>query len=171
MRAVPPLLAALLAVVISCDSTTDTARQAEPSPLPTLALTIAATPSPTPALTASLSPTATEPVVYETPSGLACYSELSADIQYEHGLGVPLEDIAGFATFEEAVSEWWENRPDRYRDPDAPLTRSPVEDNKAVFRDERGNAQLLLHGERYSNGVWTVGRAEFCHEPPTHTAR
>lgn len=105
------------------------------------------------------------------PSGLGCYTDLAADIQYEHGFGVPLEDIVGFATLEEAVSDWWENRPDRYRDPEAPLTRSSVEDNKAAFRDERGNAQLMLYGERFSNGVWTVGRAEFCHVPPTYIER
>lgn len=165
------LLAALLAVAFGCGNGADTARQPDPTHSPTPAHTVPATPTSSLVPTASVSPTATKTVAYETPSGLACYSELSADIQYEHGLGVPLEDIVGFATFEEAVSVWWENRPDRYRNPEAPLTRSPVEDDKAVFRDQQGNAQLLLYGERFSNGVWTVGRAEFCHVPPTYIAR
>ncbi|WP_419923946.1 hypothetical protein [Candidatus Poriferisocius sp.] len=154
------LLAALLAIAVGCGNATETAHQAEPIPSPTPAHTIPATPPPAP--TASSSPTATETAVYETASGLECYTKLSADVQYEHGMAVAEEDVEGFSTLGEAVSDWWENRPDRYRDPDDPLTRSPEEANTVAFRDERGNAQLLLHGEQFSKGVWAVGRAEFC---------
>ena len=45
------------------------------------------------------------------------------------------------------------------------------EDNEAAFRDQRGNTQLLLHGNFFGNGLWTIGRAEFCSAPPTHIAR
>lgn len=96
---------------------------------------------------------------------------MASAIQYEHGLGVALEDVVGFSTLDEAVSDWWVNRPDRFRNPEEPLTRSPAEDNKVAFRDEHGNAQLLLLGEKFDNGVWTVGYAENCYVPPTFMPR
>ena len=102
---------------------------------------------------------------------MECYTDMASAIRYEHGLGVALEDVVGFSTLEEAVSDWWEHRPDRFRDPEEPLTRSPIEDNKVAFRDERGNAQLLLLGEEFGNGLWAVGYAENCYVPPTFMPR
>ena len=53
---------------------------------------------------------------------------------------------------------------------DEPLVRSLTEGNEAAFRDGRGNAQLVLIGEGFSNGVWAVAIAAECLASLTKTA-
>ena len=158
------MLAVLVVVAASCGSATEIARQPDPTPPPT----ISATPIPT----ASPSPTATQTVVHETSSGLACYTDRVAHNLYEYGHGFASEDeIEGFPTLEEAVSDWWDDRPDIFMNQESPLTQSPMDRSMVAFRDEHGNTQLLLYGEQASNGVWNIASAEFCWTPSNYIPR
>lgn len=160
-----PILAVLLAIAVGCASGADTAQRPDPTSSPTPALTNLATPTLTP--TATPSSTATGTAIYVTASGLECYTELTADIQYEPGM-VDEGEFEGFSTFEEAVTDWWENGPGKYSSPNEPLTQSFMEGNKAGFRDKHGNTQLHLYGEQIINSFWAISRAEFCHNPSTY---
>ena len=159
------LLAGLLVIVAAgCGSTTKTDHQTDPTPPPTISATSIPTASP--------SPTATHTVILETSSGLACYTDKVAHNLYEYGHGFASEDeIEGFPTLEEVVSDWWDDRPDVFRSQENLLTQSPMDGSIVAFRDEHGNAQLLLHGEQASNGVWNIASAEFCWTPPNYIPR
>lgn len=164
------LLAVLLVVAAGCGSTTETAHQSDviASPTPVHANPV----SPTLDLTESPSPIATKEVIYETQSGLACYTDTVAHHLTGHGPNVPEADgVEGFSTLEEAVSGWWERRPDRFRNPEEPLFRSPIDGSVVAFRDRNGNAQLLLYGEQVVNGVWIIASAENCFIPPSYIPR
>ena len=111
-------------------------------------------------------------MIFETSSGLGCYTDRVTHNLYEYGHGVASEnEIEGFPTLEEAVSDWWDDRPDMFRNEDESLTGYPEEGSKVAFRDEDGNAQLLLYGEQANNGAWNIASAEFCWIPPTYIPR
>ena len=109
-------------------------------------------------------------MIYETSSGLACYTDKVAHNLYGHGFASE-DEIEGFPTLEEAVSDWWDDRPDVFRNEERPLTQSPIDGSMVDFRDEHGNAQLILYGEQASNGVWNIASAEFCSTPPSYIPR
>ena len=160
------LLAGLLVITATgCGSADNAAQQPVPISSPTPALTNLATPTLSP--TATPSSTATGTAIYVTASGLECYTTLSADIEYEPGM-VDEGEFEGFSTFEEAVTDWWENGPGKYSSPNEPLTQSFMEGNKAGFRDKHGNTQLHLYGEQIINGLWAISRAELCDNPSTY---
>ena len=160
-----PLLSVLLAIAVGCSSGADTAQRPDHTSSPTPALTNLATPTLAP--TAPPTPPATETAVYVTASGLECYTEMSADVEYEPGM-VDEGEFEGFSTFEEAVTDWWENGPGKYKSPNEPLTLSSIEGNKAGFRDKHGNTQLNLYGEQIINDLWAISRAEVCDNPSTY---
>ena len=136
------------------------------STTPTLTSTADPTSAPTPTYpTPAPTPTSGEPLVHETSSGLACDTDLYADTIYEPNFVAGEGEPEGFVTFEEAVSGWWENRPDRYRDGKDPLFRDAIDNTKVAFRNREGHARLQLYGQQASNGLWNIGRAEFCHAP------
>ncbi len=162
------MLAVLVVIAVSCGSGADTAQLPDPTSTPTPPLTSLVTPTLAP--TATPSSTATGTAVYVTASGLECYTEMTADVEYEPGM-VDEGEFEGFPTFEEAVADWWENGPGKYNSPNEPLTQSSMEANKAGFRDKRGNIQLHLYGEQFINGLWAISRVEFCHNPSTYIPR
>ena len=158
------MLAVLVVVAASCSSATETTHQPDPTPPPTISAASIPTASP--------SPTATHTVIFETSSGLACYTDKVAHNLYEYGHGFASGDeIGGFPTLEEAVSDWWNDRPDVFRSQKNPLSQSPMDRSMVAFRDEHGNAQLLLYGEQASNGVWNIASAEFCWNPSNYIPR
>lgn len=159
------LLAGLLIIAAAgCGSAAKTAHQPDLTPPRTIAATPTSATSP--------SPTTTQTVILETSSGLACYTDKVAHNLYEYGHGVSSEDdIEGLPTLEEAVSDWWDDRPDVFRNQENPLTQSPMGQSTVAFRDEHGNAQLLLYGEQASNGVWNIASAEFCWTPSNYIPR
>ena len=55
---------------------------------------------------ASWSTTATEEVVVELVFGLGCCADMASAFQFEHGLGVAGENVAGFFTQEGLVVEF-----------------------------------------------------------------
>ena len=111
-------------------------------------------------------------MIYETSSGLECYSDKVAHNLYEYGHGLALEDeIEGFPTLEEAVSDWWDDRPDVFRNEERPLTQSPMDESTVAFHDRHGNAQLLLYGEQASTGVWNIASAKYCWTPSNYIPR
>ncbi len=159
------MLAVLVVIAVSCGSGADTAQRPDSTSTPTPALTNLATPTLAP--TAPPTPPATETAVFVTASGLECYTEMTADVEYEPGM-VDEGEFEGFPTFEEAVADWWENGPGKYNSPNEPLTQSSMEANKAGFRDKHGNTQLLLYGEQIINSLWAISRAEVCWSPSTY---
>lgn len=133
---------------------------------PTAAATLAPL-APTTEQTPAPTPTSSEPLAFETSSGLACATEQWADTIHEPNFAADGGEEEGFATFEEAVSDWWNsNMPNHYRRAEDHLFQDAIGDSaKVAFRNKDGHARLQLYGKQESNGLWNISRTESCHAP------
>ncbi len=96
-----------------------------------------------------------------TMGSLTCYHNMMEDSIGEFAEGFP-----GFDTPEEAVDAWWAGSDGRFRD-DRMSFDEELDVPEARYRDERGNAQLVLGLVELPAGGWAVETTQACVDPAT----